>query len=328
MLRQSIRADLIGIDDYNEAELQCAVADTEAMYEFLVHRLSVPKEHINLLSAKFRGNRSSPDYPTRQNILRSLWSLHRDDRISHGDTIIIFFAGRGSLYCPSVLPGDTRNKEFDCGWVALYELNRGHPGLESDDDHPSNLFIDAFVPPDHGEPEPPDSIYHGKLVPDLSDRELNAIFSNTRLKKGPNILFISDCSHFAPSCRGSDHSGLQPRTRSTGALGRRQMEDMLSRAKLNIDHGVCRDTDQKVQEHFKRPNGVFTGALLDTLLQDDDVNQNITFDQLVDKVAKRMKTGFPWQKQKPEQVQVIGSIGLYGSSDVISAMARPESLAN
>jgi hypothetical protein len=53
---------------------------------------------------------------------------------------------------------------------------------------------------------------------------------------------------------------------------------------------ACR-RDQKALEHFKQKNGLFTGVLLDTL-ESDMVDENTTFEGLVQQVAEKIST---WQ---------------------------------
>jgi len=75
------------------------------MSEFLTDHLGVPKDHITELLAPEGGDISSHNYPTRQNILSKLWSLHQDERIRHGDTIIVFYTGHGAFYSSGSVEG-------------------------------------------------------------------------------------------------------------------------------------------------------------------------------------------------------------------------------
>jgi len=150
----------------------------------------VPQDHITELLAPEGGDTSSHTYPTRQNILSKLWSLHQDERIRHGDTIIVFYAGHGALYSS----GAAEIKETNS------DQKSSHPRKPFNVDElktsVKGSFIDAIVPADRGLPDP-DPTYHGKKVPDICDRELNTIFTITGQKKGPNILFIADCFYAA-----------------------------------------------------------------------------------------------------------------------------------
>jgi len=187
------------------------------MSEFLTDRLGVPKDNITELLAPKGGDESSHNYPTRQNIVSNLWSLHQDERIRHGDIIIVFYAGHGAVYDPgSVLRGAVQAEESDRDW---------------------NSFMDAIVPPDRGLPDS-DPTYSGKNVPDICDRELNTIFTITRQKKGPNILFIADSGRAAPAVR-SPPDVTTWRTRALPPLWYNTQE-MLLRAQWNIEkYKVC-----------------------------------------------------------------------------------------
>ncbi len=187
------------------------------MSEFLTDHLGVPKDNITELLAPERGDKSSNNYPTRRNILSNLWSLHQDERIRHGDIIIVFYAGHGAVYdSGAVLRGAVQAEESDRDW---------------------NSFMDAIVPADRGQPDS-DPTYSGKKIPDICDRELNTIFTITRQKKGPNILFIADCGRAAPAVR----SPLDVTTWRTRALPPLwyNTQEMLLRAQWNIDkYKVC-----------------------------------------------------------------------------------------
>jgi len=202
------------------------------MSEFLTDHLGVPKDNITELLAPERGDKSSNNYPTRRNILSNLWSLHQDERIRHGDTIIVFYAGHGAVYHFGVLRGAVQVEESDRDWNSFYQRN--HIELDANRSGP---FIDAIVPVDRGLPDS-DPTYSGKNVPDICDRELNTIFTITRQKKGPNILFIADCGRAAPAVR----SPLDVTTWRTRALPPLwyNTQEMLLRAQWNIDkYKVC-----------------------------------------------------------------------------------------
>ena len=201
------------------------------MSEFLTDHRGVPKDHITELLAPEGGDISSHNYPTRQNILSKLWSLHHDERIRHGDTIIVFYAGHGSVYrSGGVLRSAVQVEESDRDWNSFYQRN--HIELDANRSGP---FIDAIVPVDRGLPDS-DPTYSGKKVPDICDRELNTIFTITRQKKGPNILFIADRGRTVPAER--NYPGMW-RTRAVPPLWYNTQE-MLLRAQWNIDkYKVC-----------------------------------------------------------------------------------------
>jgi len=203
------------------------------MSEFLADHLGVPKDHITELLAPEGGDISSHNYPTRQNILFNLWSLHQDERIRHGDIIIVFYAGHGAVYdSGAVLRGAVQVEECELDWNSFYQCN--HIELDA---NRSGLFMDAIVPPDRGLPDS-DPTYSGKTVPDICDRELNTIFAITRQKKGPNILFIADCGRAAPTDRRPPDVTTW-RTRALPPLWYNAQE-MVLRAQWNIDkYKVC-----------------------------------------------------------------------------------------
>jgi hypothetical protein len=85
--KRTIWALLIGLSEYPQAPLRCPVADVGAMSKFLTEKLSVPQDHVTALVN-----------PRRKTILSGLWSLHQDERIRYGDTIIVFYSGHGSTH--------------------------------------------------------------------------------------------------------------------------------------------------------------------------------------------------------------------------------------
>jgi len=203
------------------------------MSEFLINRLSVPQDHITKLLARGREDRSASDHPTRHNILSKLWSLHQDERIRHGDTIIVFYAGCGTRYSSGgILRHGARVEESDLDWNSFYQRN--YVNFEGPDDTSGHPLIDAIAPTDRGRPDP-DPKYLGRTVPDICDRELNTIFTITRQKKGPNIVFIADCSHFAIPIRTTNPVYGSWWYRSLMPLLEDSMQNMLLRAQWNID---------------------------------------------------------------------------------------------
>lgn len=110
---------IIGIDNYTNCQkLRGAVADAEAMKEYLERVLRVPEDHIRtLLDHK----------ATRNAIIKAFKDLRSDQRIREGDPIVIFYAGHGGeLPAPScwvpwgveskiqcLLPQDYKDKIVD-----------------------------------------------------------------------------------------------------------------------------------------------------------------------------------------------------------------------
>jgi hypothetical protein len=212
--RRSTWAVLIGIDDYKGSRLQCVVADAVSMSDFLTNQLAVPPDHITTRLLGWCGaDASSPSYPTRKNILSSLWSLHEDEHIQHGDMIVIFYSGHGSTYSSNGFRFEKDERKV-IDLEGLQEILR-----------PRGPVIDAIVPIDRDE-EDWDPGYVGTKVPDICDRELNAIFNLTRRKKGPNIVFIADCCYSASISR---NAGALWKERALPPFGGDLLREMLSR---------------------------------------------------------------------------------------------------
>jgi len=94
--------------------------------------------------------------------------------------------------------------------------------------------VDAIAPADRGL-EDCDPDYVGAKVPDICDRELNAIFTITRQKK--HIVFIADCCYSASIARDGSWTywALPP-------FEGDHLREMLVRAQRNID--AWADTSQ------------------------------------------------------------------------------------
>ncbi|KAK0227267.1 caspase domain-containing protein [Armillaria nabsnona] len=150
---------LIGIDGYPTSPLRGCVNDALLMERFLVEDLGVPKCRIqSLLGSKTQVAPSDPSIPTRSNIIQTLTSLIYNSEIEHGDNIVIYFSGHGSVY----------SCEEYCGKGAG--------------------TIEALCPIDRTEED-------DSPVPDISDREINIILRQIAHAKGHRITFILDCSH-------------------------------------------------------------------------------------------------------------------------------------
>ncbi|KAK0455591.1 uncharacterized protein EV420DRAFT_1644378 [Desarmillaria tabescens] len=102
--------------------------------------------------------------PSRTNIVDTLYSLVNNPEIERNDNIIIYYAGHGtSYYCEK---HDLESQcDISCPIEALCPIDRDYQ----------------------------DS--NGNWIPDISDRELNSLFTLISHAKGPNITFIADCCH-------------------------------------------------------------------------------------------------------------------------------------
>jgi len=109
-------------------------------------------------------------HPTRDHILNALYVHLRDNPlIQYNDNLLFHFSGHG----------------------ASYERELGH------------LRTEALCPCDHS------TGHHNSadFVPDISDRELNIIFSEIRRKKGPNFTVILDCCYSGGATRNASGGG-------------------------------------------------------------------------------------------------------------------------
>ncbi|KAF8169303.1 peptidase C14, caspase domain-containing protein [Mycena galopus ATCC 62051] len=123
--------------------------------------------------------------PTRARILSALYEHLRDNPlIQKGDNLLFHFSGHGSSY--------------------ERELGR--------------LRTEALCPCDRT----PGDRHSANFVPDISDRELNIIFSEICRKKGPNLTIILDCCFSGGATRDTSgrgiSGGLGGGTSSVGAI--------------------------------------------------------------------------------------------------------------
>ncbi len=144
------------------------VADALAMVQCLVEVVGVPKDRIQTLLGP-KDQHDANAIPSRQNILSTLRSLSTKTDIKRGDPIIFCFAGHGSRYA----------------WSGLDDDNGLNSDKEHDNEHsPARAgFVEALCPIDRDN------------VPDISDRELNTIFSQIYRTGGHPITVILDCCH-------------------------------------------------------------------------------------------------------------------------------------
>jgi hypothetical protein len=83
---------IIGINKYEHAgqyinNLNCAVADAEAMLTFLTKTMNVDSSYIRVLRN---------EEATREAIIDNFMAFKNDERIERDDPILIFYAGHGS----------------------------------------------------------------------------------------------------------------------------------------------------------------------------------------------------------------------------------------
>ncbi len=176
------------------------------MKRLLIH-IGMQEYRIQCLLGSRNPSRSGPLTPSRANIVNMLHSLIDNPEIERGDNIIIYYAGHGSSYHCSdhfstALEFKCRNSDV-CPIEALCPIDRD--------------MIDV----------------HGRPIPDISDRELNVLFTEISLTKGHNITFFADCCHASGVSRDQDsETGL----RFTRATHRSNVNDMLRAADERLPH--------------------------------------------------------------------------------------------
>ncbi|KAK0440950.1 uncharacterized protein EV420DRAFT_1127745 [Desarmillaria tabescens] len=168
-------AVLIGIDGYRRHPLHGCVSDALEVNDYLLNDLGVPKDRIQLLlgpSGKHCARCLPVEYsnPTRANIISTLCDLVTNPKIEKDDSIIIYFAGHGSCYNHFHYPGNFDNGNSKISFKDL-------------------KMITALCPIDRGNQD------GGVPVPDISNREIDAILSQVCVEKGYHITFIQDASH-------------------------------------------------------------------------------------------------------------------------------------
>ena len=107
----------------------------------------------------------------RETLINAFYDLRDDERIKPDDNIVIHFSGHGSSY-------ETQD------YFTSFASQAGS--------------IESICPVDRSD-----------SIPDISDREINSIFSELRYTKGPNITIIFDCCYAGGAVRslnGSDTS--------------------------------------------------------------------------------------------------------------------------
>jgi hypothetical protein len=85
---------LIGINIYRDSQipnLRGAVADIDAVEEYLEDKLGIPPYQINVLQ---------DTQATRANIIHQIRAFSQNDAIKPGDPMLIYYAGHGT-YAPS-----------------------------------------------------------------------------------------------------------------------------------------------------------------------------------------------------------------------------------
>ncbi|PBL01668.1 hypothetical protein ARMGADRAFT_1158373 [Armillaria gallica] len=188
-------AVLIGIDAYTQDPLRGCVSDALLMKRFLTDDLGVPENRIQcLLGSKYPNPVDPTSTPSRANIVDTLYGLADNPEICPGDNIIIYYAGHGSKYYCTMHDHESR--------------------------YDNSCFIEALRPIDRDTKDA-----GGNWIPDISDRELNSLFTLICCAKGQNITFIADCCHSGGMSRGQQRG-----IRNTPPSHYTSLEDMLRTA--------------------------------------------------------------------------------------------------
>ncbi|KAK0439715.1 uncharacterized protein EV420DRAFT_1733519 [Desarmillaria tabescens] len=193
----------------------------------------------------------------RRRMARTTAGCRIDSRILHGDIILIYFAGHGS----------------------------GYPEPGHREDGPDNA-IEAICPIDRGT-----ELTDGTLIPDISDRELNAILSVISSAKGHRITVFLDCGFVGTHFRGFPPPGARS---IRSLMNRASPLDMLRASDKDLAHfpgyqsvldpdwspdedcfimvvasqeyGYAKEVQFKGQDGF---HGIFTYSLLRALRSED-----------------------------------------------------------
>ncbi len=181
------------------------------MKKYLVEDLGVPKDHIQRLSGPMEQKTAdSSTRPTRANIIRTIYSLIDNPDIMRGDNIgVIYFAGNGTL----------------CDAQEYY-----HDKVPPEVSIASMRSIKALCPMDHGASDDT-----GSEIPDISDREIDAIVTQISQQKGHKITLILDWGYLRPSIRYASPLGTRRSLRIVVPLSRHTIEPMLEGAHQRLE---------------------------------------------------------------------------------------------
>ncbi|KAK0217303.1 caspase domain-containing protein [Armillaria fumosa] len=271
-------AVLIGIDAYASYPLRGCVSDALALRKYLTDVLHVPKERIQCLLGLGSDRQVHSSIPSRKNIISALLGLVQNPHIQPGDGIIIYFSGHGTSYqCTqcheSIFTGEAPER------ACLKSL----------------CPIEALCPIDRDTRD-----NNNTPIPDISDREFNAILTHIYRAKGNRITVILDCCHAA----NLNRSMLDEGARAMPPLSRTSFDTMLHAADQNMrrfpDYHSILDEDwlPNMDSHVilapcieyqlttERSDGsgfhgVFTQSLLHTL-RSGRLTKDATYTDLID----------------------------------------------
>ncbi|KAK0186415.1 caspase domain-containing protein [Armillaria mellea] len=290
-------AVIIGIDVYDSYPLRGCVSDALLVEEYLKKDLGVPQEQIQLLLGSEHAPTTDPFFPTRVNIIKTLLDLVGNPLIRNGDNIIIYFSGHGSSYSSS--------DYFDSS-----DETDGSPRAVDGSNIEAICPIDRDVIDACGLP-----------VPDISDREINAILHQISRSKGHRITFILDCSHSGTHTRHF----LEPGTRTIPPLPRASLRRMVHAAdescgqypsyqpvsardwrpdmSSHVVLAACKEYQTaKEVESEAGYNGIFTQGLISTLRSESLSERSTYVDLLFSLPRRRGQTPIIAGKHKREQL--------------------------
>ncbi|PBL01552.1 hypothetical protein ARMGADRAFT_220429 [Armillaria gallica] len=262
-------AVLIGIDAYQSNPLHGCVSDALMMKELLMVKFEVPEHRIQCLLGSNDPTPGSSTIPSRANIINVFYNLIGNAEIQRGDNIIIYYAGYGSSYHCSqqCAPNSTCRKAGVCPIEAMCPIDRD------------------TVDPDSR-----------RWIPDISDREINALFTQISRTKGHKITFLTDCCYSGGMSRDSSPPTA---TRAMAPTSHSDVDDMLRAAHTRLRHlpryrsvlspdwqpdmsshvlvAACQD----YQTARESGGGEFTWSLVDALTS-GAYNQGTTYQDLAD----------------------------------------------
>jgi hypothetical protein len=160
-----LHALVVGVDHYKSLSvpsLRGCVADAQAMYNFLVTRLDVPKENIRLLTASQNQDEGTDQVASRKNILAAWQDLV--DRVGKEDQLFFHYSGHGAQ-------------------------------ARSIDPNEADGYDETLVPFDSRDVDE-----DGNPVYDILDKELAALIEMAE-EKGAYVSIVLDCCHSGSGTR-------------------------------------------------------------------------------------------------------------------------------
>ncbi|GLB37671.1 putative caspase domain containing protein [Lyophyllum shimeji] len=256
---------IIGIDHYKSGaiwDLNSCVEDAKRIRRFLIDDLNVPRDQICLLL-----NRQATKEAIEDNFMTHLVN---NTAISHGDAIVIYFAGHGS-----VIPAPN-------GWF-------------QGDASSVTGSVEVLCPYDH------DTKQLGGRVAGISDRSMHALILELKQAKGDNITLITDCcfspvksrpntldrciTRWTPTVKAKPddlYAGLWP-----GARGKPHTTGSAFYATASSSHillAACKPGEKAVEG---KSGGRFTHALLEAAAEVSlhRTSYSLLFDRLLQKMG-------------------------------------------